>query len=441
MNIFVELIINLFDAIVAIAFVTAFCKISFSKLYYSIPACLLCFITSTVFLFFDGISAVHSLIITLILYAYCLLCRGKEKIRVIFAPLLFELTLIINNSFFLALFSLIFKTDVGTLMSSSGVERMLLLIGAKIMLLLLLFIIIKSCVLSKNISVSSLFLYLVSPLFTVYILYVFMDIAKEYYLENHMGKIIAAVICLAVINIFTIILFEISNRNAENKRRYDLLQRQMQLERDNYSGIMRASEKLHKIRHDIKNHLIYIKKITDNNETDKLNEYIDGISKDLQESDKYMVTGNRILDYILSSKISEHKDITFICAGDKFQLLDNLNELDVAILFGNIIDNAIEALENVHEKTVEIRVSLFNSFININVSNSVEMPVLNNNPHLFSTKEDKNEHGWGLKSVKSIVESYNGLFDCYEKNNKFTVHISIPIDEELSSTRVTSFIN
>lgn len=428
MNIFLELFINLFDAVIAVLFVTVFCKISFSKLYYSIPACMLIFFISTVFLFFDGISAIHSILITLILYLYCLLCKEGDRIRVIFAPLLFELSLIVINSFFLALFSMVFDTDIATLISSGGTARTLLLVASKILLVAILLVIIKLCVFTKTISPLSLFLYLVSPLFTVYILYVFMDIGQAYDLEHHMVKVIASVVCLAVLNVFTIILFELSSRNTENKRKYDLLQRQIQLERENYGKMMRASERLQKIRHDIKNHLVYIKKITDNDERDKLDSYIENISKELQESEKYMVTGNRILDYILSSKIAEHSEITFICAGDKFEMLSRFDDLDLAILFGNLIDNAIEALNNVSDKSIEIRVYDFNSFINVNVSNSVYVPVLKKNPQLLSTKCDDGDHGWGLKSVKSIVDNYNGLFDCYEKNNKFTVHISIPLE-------------
>lgn len=428
MNTIVELSTNLFDAVISVIFVSIFCKISFKKIYYSIPTIIITFIISSVFLFVDGLSPVHSIIVTIILYIYCIVCKPQEIIKIVFAPLIFELTLIVNNSFFLTLFSLLYKTNITSLMTGDNLTRYLLILGSKSLLIALLAIILKVGSLTKTFSLTNFFLYLVSPIFTVYILYVFMDIGKAYNLSQHLVKIIISVICLAIVNVFTIILFELSNRNAESKYKYDLLKKQIELERENYNALIKTNEELQKVKHDINNHLIYIKKIIDNKETLKLEEYLHEISEDLHKTDKYMVTGNRILDYILASKISENRDITFICAGDCFNLLDDFNELDIAVLFGNLIDNAIDAINNSEDKSIEIRITQFNNYININVSNSIEKSVLQNNPNLTSTKSNSAKHGWGLKSVKTIVEEYCGLFDCYENNRKFTAHICIPLN-------------
>jgi len=434
MNLLVELFTNLFDALLAVLFVTLFSKISFKKVYFSLPAVLLIFSVSTLFLFVENesISIIHSVLITGILYAYCFLCRPKERLRFIFAPLVFEVTLIINNSFFLSLFSFLFGRDIGDLMVSGDLSRYLLILGSKISLVTLLLLILKMLSLSGIFSATGLLLYLVSPVFTVYVLYVFMDIGQAYILKEYLVKIIVAVIFLAIINIFTVVLFEISNKNAESRRKYDLLEKQLQLERENYTAMIAANEKLQKVKHDIKNHLIYIRKIVDSNETGKLNEYIDSVSRNLQETDKYMVTSNRILDYILSTKIAENRNINFMCVGDCFFLLDHLEELDVAILFGNLLDNAIEAAGKVENKLIEIRVARFHDFLNIYITNSVDESVLRFNPELRSTKSDPVGHGWGLRNVRSIVDRYGGMFDCYEKNNRFTVHVCIPLPSEPS---------
>lgn len=269
----------------------------------------------------------------------------------------------------------------------------------------------------------NLILYLISPIFSVYVMYVFMKIGLSVDLSQYTGIIVTAVILLALSNIFTIILFEISNKNAEGQRGYMLLQNQIQSERENYQEMIKASENFHKLKHDIKNHLLYIHKIIDNNETDKASKYINSIAKDLQDTEKYMVTGNRTLDYILSSKITENREITFICTGNCLDALDHIDELDIAVLFGNMLDNAIDAVKSIADKTVEIRFSRFNDFFNIHISNPIEESVLKSNPNLLTSKKGEG-HGWGLKSVQSIVEKYSGLFDCYEQNNKFTVHIS-----------------
>ena len=428
MNLLVEILMNLFDAVAGIGFVTQFCKITGKKRLYAIPATIAIFAVSNVFLFVNIFSVVHSLIITALLYAYCLLCKTKEKVRVIFAPLIFEIVLIIVNSIFLSLFAYLFDLNLATIMASDTLARYLFLVFSKAFIVSILLIILKFSTFTSKFNAVNLLLYLGSPVFTVYTLYVFISISLEYDLNKYVVQVLISFIGLALINLFTIILFEISNRNAESKQKYEFLQHQMHFERESYQGMITASENLHKIRHDIKNHLLYIRNIIDKNEIEKAEEYIEKITNDMQDTDKYMVTGNRTLDYILSSKITENKEINFICAGNCVEILDHMEELDVAMLFGNLIDNAIEAVEGENEKFIEIRISTFHNFCNIHISNPFSKSILKDNPQLMTTKKDADLHGWGLKSVRSVVEKYCGLFDYYEKNGKFTVHISIPIN-------------
>lgn len=423
MNLLVEFTVNLYDALAAVLFVTFFCKISIKKLCFSVPAVFLIFSVSNLFLFVDAFSMLLSVIITAILYIYCILCKPADKIRLILAPIIFELTLIFVNTVFFNIFSLLFSIDIAVLMTTGDLPRYLWLIVTKIIITAILLLILKFTSFTNNFSPLNLVLYLASPVFSVYVLYVFMKIGISVDLSEYTGMIVTAVILLALVNVFSVVLFEISNKNAEGKRGYELLQNQIQAERESYQKMINASENLHKVKHDIKNHLIYIRKIIDSNDLDKAEKYIEQITDDMQSSEKYMVTGNRTLDYILSSKIIENKEITFICTGNCLDALDYIDELDIAVLFGNLLDNAVEAVKSIADKTIEIRFVPFNDFFNIHISNTIEKSVLESNPELLTSK-NVSGHGWGMKSVKSIVEKYSGLFDCYEKNNRFTVHIS-----------------
>lgn len=140
-----------------------------------------------------------------------------------------------------------------------------------------------------------------------------------------------------------------------------------------------------------------------------------------------MVTGNRTIDYILASKLSENKDVTLVCSG-VFPENEIIDELDLAILFGNLLDNAIEAAKKEDDKLIEIRFSVYNDYCNILISNPISESVLKSNPSLITTKEKNASHGFGLKSIRSIVDKYSGIFDTYEENSRFNVHISIPVN-------------
>ena len=60
---------------------------------------------------------------------------------------------------------------------------------------------------------------------------------------------------------------------------------------------------------------------------------------------------------------------------------------------------------------------------NIIISNKISKSVLQANPKLITTNVDKTRHGYGIKSVKKLVEKYNGDIDIVEENNYFIVHI------------------
>lgn len=426
MNIWIELLTNLYDAILGVLFVTLFCKNSSKKTYITVFAIVFSFAISTMFTFVDAFSVIHSLLITLVLYVLSILIKPKEKIRLILAPIIFEISLLLVNTLFLTVFSHFFGLSVNELISNGSIARYLTILFSKILLTFILFVILKFTTLTSHFNVVNLMLYLFSPLFTSYILYLFIRISLSYDLEQFVPFVTIGIIGLAAINVFIIFLFESSNRNAEAKLKLDLLERETNHERELYEKLLAVNEDFHKIKHDIKNHLLYVRDIIDHNRIEEAEKYVQNLAMDLQNTERYMVTGNQTLDYILASKISDHEEITFICTGC-LDSLEGFNKLDIAVIFGNLLDNAIEAVEKVQEKTIEIHLSSFNDYRNIIISNPINESVLDKNPKLFTTKKDKVMHGWGLKSVISIVDKYNGLFEYYEKNNKFTVHVALPL--------------
>ena len=127
-----------------------------------------------------------------------------------------------------------------------------------------------------------------------------------------------------------------------------------------------------------------------------------------------------------ASKLSEKKGVALVCTG-VFHEFKGIDELDLAILFGNLLDNAIEAVKPQENKIIEIKFSIYNDYCNILFSNPITDSVLKNNPSLSTTKSKSSKHGFGLKSVRSIVDKYSGIFDAYEEGSKFNIQISLPI--------------
>ena len=105
---------------------------------------------------------------------------------------------------------------------------------------------------------------------------------------------------------------------------------------------------------------------------------------------------------------------------------DNLSFVagdDLAVLIGNLADNAVEALAKEQNKKLKISIFQNGSYGVLNVQNYCSSSVLQTNPTLYTSKEDKKNHGKGISIVKSIAKKYGGDVVVSEKNNEFIVSV------------------
>ncbi len=109
-----------------------------------------------------------------------------------------------------------------------------------------------------------------------------------------------------------------------------------------------------------------------------------------------------------------------------------MEKVDLYSLFGNAIDNAIEAVSKENDenlKTINLIVRGVHSLITIRVENYFTGNIILNQEGLpITTKKDRDYHGYGLKSIKYIVEKYNGDFRINIEDNIFSLSILFSIN-------------
>lgn len=149
---------------------------------------------------------------------------------------------------------------------------------------------------------------------------------------------------------------------------------------------------------------------------------------------KGIKTGNEVIDTLLAEQslhCNAHGiNLTVIADASP---LGFISVTDMCSLFGNLMENAVEAVEKVPEKE--------NRLININirpvagqvffcVENSyAEEPVMRGGLPLSTKKSEAGYHGYGIKSVKMIAEKYGGNFTLGAKDGIFRVSILFPLPE------------
>ena len=124
--------------------------------------------------------------------------------------------------------------------------------------------------------------------------------------------------------------------------------------------------------------------------------------------------------------ISFHTDIR---SGTTNFIADN----DLTALFCNLLDNALEAAVQIPDSYIELNTTKREntSFVVITVINSCRKnPFSEQNGFLITSKQDKNKHGFGIKSIRKTIKKYGGDIQTYYNNDTLTFHTIITLKEK-----------
>ncbi len=177
--------------------------------------------------------------------------------------------------------------------------------------------------------------------------------------------------------------------------------------------------------HDLKHHIRKFK-----NERGISDDELDEIEKVVDIYDSTYQTGNEAFNVILMEKslICKSENINLACIADAARL-DFLADADVYALFGNLLDNAIEAVREMPEaeRSIGLSVKSINDFVAIHVYNGYGGDIKFENGLPITRKQSKAYHGFGLKSVKHTVEKYDGVLRVSADDGIFNVKILFPL--------------
>ena len=243
--------------------------------------------------------------------------------------------------------------------------------------------------------------------------------------------ILIGMACIVLADIMTYYFFIIINREYENTIKSKLLAQQNENLKNKIADNEAFVNEMKTVRHDIKHQLFTILKYIDDEKDAEAKEYIGVLTNNyLPHILSYIDTGNKVFDSIVNAKIAvcNQKHI-FMEVNIKNGTDLHISPAEIAVMFGNLLDNAIEAAWFTDDKRITLDIHANENYLIISVKNSIKSSVLQTNEELVTSKNDKELHGIGIKSVKNIVNKYNGMIQFYEEENQFCCHIMIAINE------------
>ena len=186
-------------------------------------------------------------------------------------------------------------------------------------------------------------------------------------------------------------------------------------------NIKNKYDELRLFRHDFKNKLIAINEYISSERYDDLKVYISQLTDKLDNKLRFVDTGNIIVDGIINNKLN-YASMLGITVSTRMSIPTEMNiiEDDMVIILGNILDNAIEACQKVENGRIHITGNYDRSVINIDITNSYNGEINKSDDVFVTSKDNKEEHGLGLLSVKSTIEKYNGVVEFNYDDRNFT---------------------
>ncbi len=239
--------------------------------------------------------------------------------------------------------------------------------------------------------------------------------------------IFVSIAILFLINFFVFYLYDILIQSYQEKMEGYLLKQQNSAYIKQLKMITQSQENLKIIRHDIKLHISTLQGLIEKGNNDLALAYIQNAYELANFTNEYAMTDNAEIDSILNYKIYEAQKLGIETVFN-LNIPEKLNftPIDIVIIIGNLLDNAIEATYKMKEnRKIEISIEFSRNILYISIINSFDGTLFYKDKKLKTTHVDKDNHGLGLQSVQKSIEKYSGSMSLNHTDKHFCVDVLI----------------
>lgn len=191
-----------------------------------------------------------------------------------------------------------------------------------------------------------------------------------------------------------------------------------------YAEVDNMYTKMRGWRHDYRHHIQAMKIHAVNGEYEEIVKYLDMLDEDLTNIETVIKTGNKMTDAILNSKLSlaAEKQIK-VKAEAKIPVSLTVSELDLCIVIGNLLDNAIDACMELpaEERLIRIYMEMKGNYLYLALTNTAGGAKKQN----FRTTKGEG-HGLGIARADAVVRKYGGYITRASEDNAFSTEVLLP---------------
>lgn len=236
-------------------------------------------------------------------------------------------------------------------------------------------------------------------------------------------------IASAICALFIIVTTE--NALSVERERNELMKMEILLRKQQQQYLVRKEtiDAVNRKYHDLKHYLIGIQTMSSRDNHD----YVQAILREIAPYERCQETGSEILDILLTDRIREcqEKEIRLIPFVDGRQL-NFINTLDLCAIFGNAMDNAIEAVQQLADRElreINVKIGASDGLAVLRFHNYFDGTVRRENGKLLTRKTggEKENHGYGLENIRRLAEKYGGTAAYEIIGQEFALNVVIPL--------------
>ena len=196
-----------------------------------------------------------------------------------------------------------------------------------------------------------------------------------------------------------------------------------------FEGLLKDYTEIRKFRHDLKAHVMALVELATDSKDQKILDYLTSMDAKLERAGVKSYTGNKAVDAVINelAKHMEESKIKFEYEG-VLRNREDIQDFDFCTIFYNVLQNAIEASKALEESKREVSVEVKNvgDKAGILISNNTLLEKLPlDKEGRFTTKKDKENHGFGIQNIKDVVKKHDGIYEARVADSRYIVTIVI----------------
>lgn len=238
-------------------------------------------------------------------------------------------------------------------------------------------------------------------------------------------------LCVSCIWLMCLIMYFVvqqMSKDNQTKLEYELMKEKEKYSKESMEIIKRSNEELREFKHDLKNYLLPLQEAMETMPQSEMAKVWEKINQKIEDVQTLIQTGNSYVDSMINTKITLARSEKVDVKCTILSKMEGIDDLEFCSVFGNLMDNAIEAERKVIEKKeIIIFVEEKIGYLRLEIQNKIEKSVLNENSSLNTTKKDTSSHGIGHKSIKRTMQKVGGALKYYETGDLFCAEAVFPI--------------